>query len=336
MVYLFLQQIYFRLKGSIKYLPWVGKLLVLLGIYLIVEYIFALMAVEIINAIFPGMDFLHFITGFEKIKSVQEVTLDQEHAIKIYQFATSLGRFIFVAWFFVYLCGDNFFESVSLNKNIQSVSYGTVILIVMASGAIISLIHDWNQHLHLPSSMAEMESQMRSLEQQAKIQTEVFLRTTTTGGFLLNILIIGLLAAVGEEIFFRGVLQNIFFRGIGNAHIAIWSSAFLFSFIHFQFFGFFPRLLMGALLGYLYYYSGSLWSAILAHFVNNVATVIAYFLLNKGIITENVTETVNVWAALIAIPVVFLLIRYFKKTETQLSFAVAKKQEDNITLDGIK
>ena len=124
----------------------------LLGIYLIVEYIFALMAVEIINAIFPGMDFLHFITGFEKIKSVQEVTLDQEHAIKIYQFATSLGRFIFVAWFFVYLCGDNFLASVSLNKNIQSVSYGTVILIVMASGAIISLIHDWNQHLHLPSS----------------------------------------------------------------------------------------------------------------------------------------------------------------------------------------
>ena len=55
------------------------------------------MAVEIINAIFPGMDFLHFITGFEKIKSVQEVTLDQEHAIKIYQFATSLGRFIFIA-----------------------------------------------------------------------------------------------------------------------------------------------------------------------------------------------------------------------------------------------
>lgn len=320
----------YPLKGSIKSIPWYGKLLILLGIYLIGETIFAMVAVEIINAVFPGMDFLNFITGFEKITSSDSVTLQQERALKIYQFTTSVGRFILVAWIYIYLCGENFWSYLSLDKKIKSVSIGTIILIVMASGAIISVINEWNQNLHLPAAWHEMESTMRSLEEQAKVQTEVFLRTTVFGGFLLNVLIIGFLAAIGEEIFFRGILQNIIFRAAKNAHLAIWISAFLFSFIHFQFFGFFPRLLMGALLGYLYFYSGSLWSAILAHFVNNIATVIAYYLLNKGLIDDNITEETNIWAALISIPFVFLLLRYFQRTETPLSLADGKRLDDGV------
>ena len=87
---------------------------------------------------------------------------------------------------------------------------------------------------------------------------------------------------------------------------------------------------MGALLGYLYFYSGSLWSAILAHFVNNIATVIAYYLLNKGLIDDNITEETTIWAALISIPFVFLLLRYFQRTETPLSLADGKRLDDGV------
>jgi len=318
------------LKGSIQHIPWIGKLLILLGIYLIGEYTFALITVQIINAVFPGMDFLQFITGFDKINTVDEISLQQEHALKIYQFGTSFGRFIVVALLYIYLTGENAIKSLSLDKNIKSVNYITVLLIVMASGAIISVVYEWNQTLHLPKSSAELEETMRRFEDQAKIQTEVFLRTTVFAGFIVNLIIVGLLAAVGEEIFFRGVLQNLFFKWSRNPHVAIWVAAFVFSFIHFQFFGFFPRLLMGALMGYLYYYSGSLWSAILAHFINNTATVVAYYLMNKGIIETNIAETSSLWAALIAAPFLFLLLRYFKRNETSLSIADGKRLDDSV------
>ncbi len=321
------------MRGSIQHIPWIGKLLILLGIYLIGEYTFALVTVEIINAIYPGMDFLRFISGFEKINSVDEISLQQEHALKIYQFGTSFGRFILVALLYLYLTGENAIKSLSLDKSIKSFNYLTILLIVFASGAIISVVYEWNQTLHLPQNSAALEATMRSFEDQAKIQTEVFLRTTVFTGFIVNLLIVGLLAAVGEEIFFRGVLQNLFFKWSKNPHVAIWIAAFIFSFIHFQFFGFFPRLLMGALMGYLYYYSGSLWSAIVAHFINNTATVVAYYLMNKGYIETNIAETSNLWAALIAVPFLYLLLRYFKRTETSLSIADGKRLDDGV-LDG--
>lgn len=321
------------MKGSIQHIPWIGKLLILFGIYLIGEYIFALVTVEIINALYPGMDFLQFITGFDKINSVDEITLQQEHALKVYQFGTSLGRFILISLLYIYLTGENAIKVLSLDKAIKSISIASIVIIVFASGAIISVVNEWNQNLHLPASFAELESGMRNLEDQAKIQTEVFLRTTAFGGFIINLIIVGLLAAIGEEIFFRGVLQNLFFRWSRNPHVAIWVAAFLFSFIHFQFFGFVPRMLMGALMGYLYYYSGSLWSAILAHFINNAATVVAYYLLNKGLIENNVVEASNLWAGLFAVPVVFLLLRFFKRTETSLSVGDGKRLDDSL-LDG--
>jgi hypothetical protein len=100
----FYSKFIFHLKGSIKYLPWVGKLLVLLGIYLIVEYIFALMAVEIINAIFPGMDFLHFITGFEKINLFRKLHLTRNMPLKFISLLHHWGVSFFVAWFlFIYV-----------------------------------------------------------------------------------------------------------------------------------------------------------------------------------------------------------------------------------------
>lgn len=323
--FLFLHEFSGILKGSIKYLPWFGQLLILFGIYLIGEYLFALLTVFIINAIYPDLDFLKFITSFGNIKSLDDISLDQERSIKIYQFGTSLGRFIIVALLFIYLCGESAVKSLSLNKFIKPVSILTMILLVIASGFIISIVHEWNQALHLPGGGEEIEKTLRNFEDQALLQTQLFLRTTVFAGFIVNLIIIGFLAAIGEEIFFRGVLQNLFFKGTRNAHAAIWISAFIFSFIHLQFFGFFPRLLMGALLGYLYYFSGSLWSAIIAHFINNAATVIAYYLLNKGIIETNVAESSSVVGAIIAIPFVFLLLRYFMRTETPLSLPDGKR-----------
>src|SRR5690606_4911795 len=104
----------------------------------------------------------------------------------------------------------------------------------------------------------------------------------SAGELMFALVIIAILPAVGEEIVFRGLIQNELLRGTRNVHVAIWVAAILFSTIHFQFYGFVPRLLLGALFGYLYYWSGNLMLAILAHFVNNGVSVVALYLYQQG------------------------------------------------------
>ena len=126
------------------------------------------------------------------------------------------------------------------------------------------------------------------------------LNVDTIGGLLFNLLIIALIPAIGEELTFRGVLQQGLTRRM-NPHIAILLSSAIFSFIHFQFYGFLPRMFLGMLLGYLFYTSGSLWTSMLMHFINNGCAVVVYYLNNKGVIDVDVDhfgESQNVWVVI--------------------------------------
>jgi membrane protease YdiL (CAAX protease family) len=88
------------------------------------------------------------------------------------------------------------------------------------------------------------------------------------------VIIIALLPAIGEEVCFRSILQRIIIQITRNAMSGILITAFIFSALHFQFEGFLPRMFLGFMLGYLYWYSGSIWTSMLAHFVNNAVQVV--------------------------------------------------------------
>ena len=141
----------------------------------------------------------------------------------------------------------------------------------------------WNEAMKLGPAFSRLEEYMKMLEESTEAALEKMLNADTFGGLLLNLLIIALIPAVGEELTFRGVLQQSLTRKM-NPHLAIILSAAIFSFIHFQFYGFLPRMFLGMLLGYMFYISGSLWPSILMHFVNNGTVVVLYYLNNKGII----------------------------------------------------
>lgn len=82
--------------------------------------------------------------------------------------------------------------------------------------------------------------------------------------------------AILEELFFRGALQNLLQRLGGGHHAAIWATAAAFSAMHLQFEGFLPRMFLGLLMGYLYYWSGSLTTSIIAHAVNNALALVLF------------------------------------------------------------
>lgn len=148
-------------------------------------------------------------------------------------------------------------------------------LLTLVSLPLIQASFEVNQWLIPEGSM--IEDLVKPREDNAEDMLEAMLGGGGIERLLLNLLIVAVLPAVCEEYVFRGTLQPLLAKATGNVHVAIWATGFLFSFIHFQFYGFLPRLLLGVYFGYLVIHLGSLWPAILAHFLNNAWGVTAYF-----------------------------------------------------------
>ncbi len=163
---------------------------------------------------------------------------------------------------------------------------GITLLIYFAGMPALNQIVFWNQEMQLPEFLSSFEEWSRNMEKLAEEQTKGLLNTTDLIPTLMNILIIGVLTGIGEEFFFRGALQRgLLWCGI-NPHVAIWTSAIIFSAVHFQFYGFVPRMLLGAFFGYLYWWSGNIWVNAFAHALNNSLVIISTWCINKGLLSE--------------------------------------------------
>jgi len=156
------------------------------------------------------------------------------------------------------------------------------IFVLVISSPLMTWIVGLNESIHLPESMAAFEARIRAMEESAGGAVEMILGPHNIPNLAVSILIVGVLAGFSEEILFRGALQRLLASTrVGNTG-AIWISAFIFSAIHMQFFGFVPRLLLGAFFGYLLLWSGSLWLPVLAHAVNNSLYIILKYTTGSG------------------------------------------------------
>lgn len=190
-----------------------------------------------------------------------------------------------------------------------------VFLIMVLSMPLMELIALVNQKMVLPEALKPLEEWMRRKEDEAMEMTYLFLTMKTVTDFLVNIFMIALLPGICEELMFRGAIQRSLSRIFSNPHVAIWVAAFIFSFIHLQFYGFFPRLLLGAAFGYIYFWSGNLWYAMLAHFLNNAyAVCVAWYLQQKNIPLndESVTMEFQWYGYAISLVLTAVLFIYFK------------------------
>lgn len=190
-----------------------------------------------------------------------------------------------------------------------------VFAITITFMAVNSVFIYWNANFQFPEFMSGFESWARTYEDKAEELTKFMTNFDSNGEFILAFVVIAILPAIGEEFVFRGMLQQQLFKASNNIHLAIWTTAILFSAFHVQFFGFVPRMLLGALFGYLFYWSGNLWMPMLAHFVNNGFSVIALYLNQKGIVAVDVesTDVVAPWPAIVIFTLISgALIFYFK------------------------
>jgi uncharacterized protein len=193
------------------------------------------------------------------------------------------------------------------------------ILLVMGIGITfmisMSPLVEWNMNLQFPEFLKDFEAWARDAEDRTAKLTEVMTTFGSVGDLLIGIVVIALLPAVGEELVFRGMFQNEIMRASKNVHVAIWLSAIIFSTIHFQFYGFLPRLLLGALFGYLYFWSGNLLVPIVAHFFNNAFGVIMIYLYRNKITDLNVEDATAAPVPYVLLNIVITagLLYYFHK-----------------------
>jgi len=190
-----------------------------------------------------------------------------------------------------------------------------VAVLVITFFAPNSIFIEWNANFAFPEFLKEFGEWAREQENLAEKFTKFFTTFDSTGEFLFGLLVIAVLPAIGEELVFRGMIQPELYRATGNHHAAIWISAIIFSAFHIQFFGFVPRMFLGALFGYLYVWSGNLFLPMFAHFVNNGFSVLMMYLYQKGAITVDLESSDSApWSVALIFTIVFAgLLYYFKK-----------------------
>jgi len=214
-----------------------------------------------------------------------EVTI---HFMKYFQVVNQIGVFILPAILYAYLENRKPANYLKLNSRLNFIHLLIASILIIVSIPAINWLVEINEGMKLPEVFKSLENWMRDSENKTNQLTEAFLKVTTPGGLVVDLIIIALLAAVGEELLFRGVILQLFVEWFKNRHLAVILSAILFSALHIQFYGFLPRMVLGILFGYIFIWSGSLWIPIVLHFIFNGITVVAAYLYNKGLIQTDV------------------------------------------------
>ncbi|TLX73890.1 CPBP family intramembrane metalloprotease [Labilibacter sediminis] len=196
--------------------------------------------------------------------------------LKYFQTIQSIGLFIFPPFLFTWLTQSNTNKWLLIKQQSSFWYILIAIAVVFISQPAISYLGIFNNGIVFPEYLESLGEWMRNKETEALHMTEIFLHSSTRIQTVVNVIIIAVLPAIGEELLFRGALQRIFFNLFKNTHLAIIITAVLFSAMHIQFFGFLPRLVLGLIFGYLVVYSGNIWMGIAAHFTNNFMAYVLY------------------------------------------------------------
>jgi len=269
-----------HLRASLADRPPYRKFLIIVGLVMVSSVIFTSIGSGLVKTLF-GVD-LALWTG-ESNAGPQTV-----QALRLFQALAAVGTFLVPAWAAAFLFSERAAEYTGLSGKPGGMRGAVILFILFLAGIpFINWMALVNSQLHLPGFLAQLEEWMVATEQQAARLTELLLGGTSTTDLFWNMLVIAVLPALGEELLFRGIIQRQFVELAGNKHVGVVLTAFLFSALHMQFFGFFPRFVLGLVLGYLFHWSGNLWMPILAHFFNNALTVFLTWISARGVFKIN-------------------------------------------------
>ncbi|MEE4176625.1 MAG: CPBP family intramembrane glutamic endopeptidase [Bacteroides sp.] len=238
---------------------------------------------------------------------------------RYFQTLSHIGLFVVPALAFAFLVGRRPLLYLKAWKRPFWQSLLISAVIMLAALPLVNYLMEVNLKLDLPPFLEGLEEWMRTAEEGAEEVTKMFLDVSSWQALLFNLFMIAVIPAIGEEFIFRGIVLRVLKQWFGNMHLAVWASALLFSAMHLQFFGFLPRLLLGLLLGYMFVWSRNIWVPVFAHFFNNAAAVIFYYLHFNGYIKIDIEEVGmgagTIYYVLVSVVLLIALFAWFRNYE---------------------
>jgi membrane protease YdiL (CAAX protease family) len=302
-----LPPLFFKAKTSSLVLTIIGSTLLFYVFGQLLSFgIAALFGIELLSILNP-------ILGAENETEIRILTL-------LIQGVISVCIFIGSPYFMLRLVTQSKISDLNSSKLFTYKQAGWVFLIGMISLPAIGLSAELNRLIDFSILGPDISKTILEKERELATLTKFLVSAKTLPEFLLLFFVVSVIAAVGEELFFRGIIQNILLKTSQNPHVAIWGTAFLFGFIHFQFQTMIPRVLLGALFGYVYFWSGNLYLAIAGHFINNFVEAVGMVVAPQmGLPIETLDKTPLI-ASLASVVVASFAIFLFKKQldETKL------------------
>lgn len=294
------------MKGLLKAKPPGTQLLTLVGIALASFFIIGLIGTSIVAAI-TGMK-LEEIRNIAGWDYTNPSTIGYIRGMQIVQF---VGLFLLPTLFCAYLFSTDSKKYLGLKKPVVESYWIIGALVMILAIPFVQWLGELNRGVHFPTGI---ENWMKAKEDEANKTVRGLLSQHSVKDLIINLICIAGLAAIGEELIFRGMIQRLFIKLFKSHWPGIIMTAFLFSAIHLQFYGFLPRFILGILLGITYWYSGSLWTAILAHFVYDALLItLAYF--NPAMVNDETTIKLSsiVFAAAISFVMILFSINWMIK-----------------------
>lgn len=232
------------------------------------------------------------------------------NALKFIQLFSCLGLFILPPFFYAYLSAENIFSNHKISRQVIILVVAIMILI----NPFVSFTFFLNQSIDIPKWLMFYDQNIYAI-------TKAFLVMNSSVDLIVNLLVLAILPAIGEELVFRGFLQKKIISFSKKPYLSIFFTALLFSVVHMQFEGVLPRFILGSVLGLMFYFSSNIWIPIIAHFINNALIVIlSYPALNNKISFDllNLEKFVR-WdqAALSLIAVTVLFYLFIKKIDLE-------------------
>jgi uncharacterized protein len=256
-----------------------------------------------------------FRTGFQEILTIPPPDAGEkaQMILRYVQSCQQLSLFIVPACIIAIMIKKEDQFLLGMNHSPNSLAVLLVIILAFLLFPITSFTGLINSKMHLPVWLSGVENWMRDKEETASNVTSILIGSSNIKDLSINIFVLAVLPAFGEELLFRGILQQILIRIFRSFHAGIWVTSILFSTMHFQFFGFIPRLILGLIFGYLFYWSRNLWVSIIAHFINNAVPVILSFMVGWKKLND---DTINLLEKQIIVPLLpalfcVLILYYF-------------------------
>jgi membrane protease YdiL (CAAX protease family) len=283
--------------------------------------IFALIAGSVIGMIIIGVRF-----GTQTLTDILQANLAAPNvgvSLWILQFFGTTLPILATPIIFSYFIVREPDEYLKTNFHFPWLLIVIAFMAMMLSNPLIELLGNLNEKMVLPKFLKGVEDWMRQSENETKKLSDAMMEMHSFSAMVFNLLFIGLLTAIVEEVLFRGCLQTIFVRWTRSKHAAVWIVAILFSAFHMEFFGFLPRMFLGVLFGYFTAWSGSVWPSIWAHFVNNGTIVVITYLAGQKLVDINVDDqhmfSNIVYAASLLITIALLYFYHYVAVKRQIA-----------------